>query len=464
MYLHDFKIQNIKCFEDIHLPFPHEGDDYSGWTVLLGGNGSGKSTLLQAMGIALVGPTAAQRLLPDVQSWVRKDQDMGEFSARIIRGAEDGSEGEKIGRDLEARFAATGRQDVTIDGKYYDQPQVVQRADDRTRNMMMKSLYSSRKHGWFSCGYGPFRRMSEGSEAAWSLMNPDLLESRFATLFREDAVLRPPIVLLPQLYRRSLDPSYPDREAAGEALEMSRRLVDNLLPGGVKISRVDTEIVYFQGPGGAEVTVFDLSDGYRTFLALTIDIVYALGSCFEDLYPSFRVDGETLEVLCEGVILIDEVDAHLHPSWQRELGFRLRRTFPRIQFIVSSHSPFVAQAATDGGLIVLRPSGPQGTVRVERPVESVKGWRVDQILTSPLFGLDTTRDEETESLIRAHADLVAKRTWGKLSAAEKKQLARLEESLADRLTAPGESIEEREQQAEMSRYIAETLGQLGNKP
>ena len=113
---------------------------------------------------------------------------------------------------------------------------------------------------------------------------------------------------------------------------------------------------------------------------------------------------------------------------------------------------------------MLRPSGPQGTVRVERPVEWVKGWRVNQILTSPLFGLDATRDEETESLIRAHTDLVAKRTWGKLSAAEKKQLARLEESLADRLTAPGESIEEREQQAEMSRYIAETLGQLGNKP
>ena len=49
-------------------------------------------------------------------------------------------------------------------------------------------------------------------------------------------------------------------------MELVRRLVDNLLPGGVKISRVDTETVYFRGPGGAEVTVFDLSDGYRSFL------------------------------------------------------------------------------------------------------------------------------------------------------------------------------------------------------
>ena len=202
--------QNIKCFEDIHLPFPHEGDDYSGWTVLLGGNGSGKSTLLQAMGIAVVGPTAAQRLLPDVQSWVRKDQGVAGFS-RIIRGAEDGSEGEKIGRELETSFAITGSQAVTFDGKYYDQPQVVQRADDWTRNMMMKSLYSSRQHGWLSCGYGPFRRMFGGSEEARSLMDQALRESRFATLFREDAVLRHPIDILPQLYRMSLDPSYPSR-------------------------------------------------------------------------------------------------------------------------------------------------------------------------------------------------------------------------------------------------------------
>ena len=57
-----------------------------------------------------------------------------------------------------------------------------------------------------------------------------------------------------------------------------------------------------------------------------------------------------------------------------------------MQFIVTSHSPFVAQAASDGGLIVLQPSGPDGAVEAHRPVESVKGWRADQILTSPLFG------------------------------------------------------------------------------
>ena len=53
MYLQKFTIQGIKCFDRVELEFPHVGEDYSGWVVLLGGNGRGKSTLLQAMAIAL---------------------------------------------------------------------------------------------------------------------------------------------------------------------------------------------------------------------------------------------------------------------------------------------------------------------------------------------------------------------------------------------------------------------------
>jgi hypothetical protein len=112
----------------------------------------------------------------------------------------------------------------------------------------------------------------------------------------------------------------------------------------------------------------------------------------------------------------------------------------------------------------MRPTGEGGAVEAHRPEVSVKGWRVDQILTSPLFGLDATRDEETESLIREHADLVAKRSWTQLSSPERKRLARLEEQLSNRLTAPGETVEERDLQAKMASYVSETLVKLGGKP
>jgi predicted ATPase len=57
-----------------------------------------------------------------------------------------------------------------------------------------------------------------------------------------------------------------------------------------------------------------------------------------------------------GVELIDEVDAHLHPEWQREVGFWLKRHFPKIQFLVTTHSPSICQAAAPNGLFVSSPT------------------------------------------------------------------------------------------------------------
>ena len=227
---------------------------------------------------------------------------------------------------------------------------------------------------------------------------------------------------------------------------------------------MDSERVYFESVGGAEVTVLELSDGYRSFLSLAIDVLRHLETSTDDFSTLLDTEDGEQRIVADGVILIDEVDVHLHPFWQREIGFRLRRSFPKMQFIVTSHSPFVAQAATDDGLIVMRPTGKNGAVEVHRSEVSVKGWRADQILTSPLFGLDATRDEETELLIREHAGLVARRTWGKLSPEEKGQLTVLETKLAGRLTAPGESVEEREREAQMDQYIAATLDEVGAKP
>jgi predicted ATP-binding protein involved in virulence len=167
-------------------------------------------------------------------------------------------------------------------------------------------------------------------------------------------------------------------------------------------------------------------------------------------------------VLIEGIVLVDEIDSHLHPIWQRDIGFRLRRVFPKVQFIVTSHSPFVAQAATEDGLIVLKPRKDNGQMEASQPVRSVRGWRVDKILTSDLFGLTETRDEETERLLRRHGELVAKRTWSQLNAKEKRDLAELEELLGERLTAPGESVEEQKRQAEMAAYVDKTLAKLGD--
>jgi hypothetical protein len=458
VYLREFTIQDIKCFDRVKLNFPHTGNDYSGWIVLLGGNGMGKSTLLQAMAIALVGPLAGQRLLLNPEGWVRKGHQHGEFSAQIVKGILDPAVWRPRKKHHETRFAVTGQQEVVLAATTFYEPQLVPLFDDK--KALMSGPYAAKNLGWFSCGYGPFRRLggaSKESELMFSLGR----EARYATLFREAAALSQCAEWLSQLYSRSIDRLHPIRPRAESTLVTVRRVIDGLLPGDVHISRVDSERVYFQSVGGAEVPVHDLSDGYRSFLALAIDVLRHLAQSNRDFDQIIETEGGEPRIAAEGVILIDEVDAHLHPLWQREIGFRLRRTFPKIQFIVTSHSPFVAQAASDGGLIVLQEMGAAGAVEPVRPVDSVKGWRADQILTSPLFGLTGTRDDETENLIRKHADLVAKRSWGQLTPVEKKELASLEVRLADRLTAPGETTEERSMQQEMAQYVKQTLAEVG---
>ena len=102
-------------------------------------------------------------------------------------------------------------------------------------------------------------------------------------------------------------------------------------------------------------------------------------------------------------------------------------------------------------------------VKAEQPLDSVKGWRVDQILTSPLFGLHATRDEETETLIRRHAELIGKRTWGRLTEVDQRHLSQLTEELEKHLTAPGETVEERTLQAETAAVLKTYAEQLREK-
>jgi len=139
------------------------------------------------------------------------------------------------------------------------------------------------------------------------------LESRFVTLFQEAAALTQCTKWLSGLYSRSIDKDDPGRERAKRALNAARRVLDDLLPGTVGIKRIDTERVYFHGVGGAEVAVLELSDGYRSFLSLAIYVLRQLEASSDDLSASIEEEDGQLRVVAEGVILIDEVDVHLHP-------------------------------------------------------------------------------------------------------------------------------------------------------
>lgn len=87
-----------------------------------------------------------------------------------------------------------------------------------------------------------------------------------------------------------------------------------------------------------------LSDGERSFIALICDLTRRLALANPELANP---------LLGAGVILIDEIELHLHPKWQLEVAEKLRTTFPNIQFIVTTHSPFIIQTAREGEVLKL---------------------------------------------------------------------------------------------------------------
>jgi predicted ATP-binding protein involved in virulence len=114
-----------------------------------------------------------------------------------------------------------------------------------------------------------------------------------------------------------------------------------------------------------------LSDGERSFLAVIGDLVRRLSLANPKLKNP---------LLGAGVVLIDELELHLHPRWQREVRDKLRRTFPNIQFIATTHSPFVIQSLKPGELINLDPEefGEYSNQSIEDITETVMGVDLPQ--------------------------------------------------------------------------------------
>jgi len=122
---------------------------------------------------------------------------------------------------------------------------------------------------------------------------------------------------------------------------------------------------------GHRLALNQLSDGERSFIAMLGDMVRRLALANPDLDDPLQG---------HGVVLIDELELHLHPKWQREIVQGLRHTFPNIQFIGTTHSPFVIQSLDPGELINLDPDelGDYSDRSIEDIAEQVMGVDLPQ--------------------------------------------------------------------------------------
>ena len=170
--------------------------------------------------------------------------------------------------------------------------------------------------------------------------------------------------------------------------------------GGFENLRVQEEpLRLLVDKDGVALDVSQLSDGERSFLAMICDLGRRLALANPLLEKPLHG---------AGVVLIDELELHLHPKWQREVSEKLRMTFPNIQFIATTHSPFVIQALRPGELINLDPEefSEYADKSIEDIAETVMGVELPQ--KSERYGEMMRAAESYFRLLRSPGENTAK--------------------------------------------------------
>lgn len=369
-YLRRVEIANFKAISRLALDIPRvtggESDRKIGWKVLLGENGTGKSSVLQAIVLAFMGERFVRSEGIAPRSLLRRQGNGKIASAGFVK---------LFWVDLAAPTVMRFRR-----GK------IVFEGQSPPSSLVLRA-------------YGATRHLPRGRHKATAEAHPKDVENLFDP-FRPvcdaDTWLR---------QRRGAKAFGSAALSLKDLLGMSSR---------TRVSRRGGRV--WLRIGGVDVTLDEMSAGYQSVVVLAVDIIAAVYGQTHDLrYAS-------------GIVLIDELDAHLHPRWKMQIVPSLRRTFPGLQFIATTHEPLCLRGLRSGEIAVMHREN--RVVKVVTELPSPEGLRVDQLLTSPLFGLHSTVDPDADRDFQRYYQLLAKASLTENESGER-------DALSKRLTEAG---------------------------
>jgi energy-coupling factor transporter ATP-binding protein EcfA2 len=416
MWVEKLTIKNIKCFQSTDISFASQkgANKRYPWITLLGENGVGKSTILQALGLLLAGPEASKELLPRPTGWVRDPSEPGKLSVTLHQ--EDNDTGvfgeERVRKTFSHTYTITGDKPVKVGSETYTEPALLEVPSSQLSWLRTNAFASRGQGGWFAAGYGAFRRLTRVSQVLIPSLDQPTRASNFLAQFDEDRALSSFERWMVYLdFRQAKDPS----DATTRRMRaVGENAITRLLPGKdkVTIAEVTSNGLILFNVNGQRVPTISLPDGFRSVIALSGDLIWRLLQAFPDLDDPTQASG---------VVLIDELDIHLHPTWQKQIAGWLMEVFPNLQFFVATHSPFIAIGAGKDSL-TLHLENSAGDIKITRSPD-LSAYDVDRALRSPAFGLDSTFSPQTDEKIRKYHKLMRKkRSLDNQEQAEFKQL------------------------------------------
>ena len=341
MYLRRLTLRNVRAIRGIELEFPKTAE--AGWHVILGPNGSGKSSLIRSIALVLMGEREAYASRQPLGSWIAQSADEAFISVSL---SYDPKFDSLVGGGKPPQKPITA--EVTLRSKGSNIPVHAQaaKAVDYSGFAVQRTIWGGGA-GWFSASFGPYRRFTGGDRVYDRLFVTNRRLAPHLTAFGEDVALTDALTWLTSLYAQQLEDEKAERESvAGQKLTLVVSLLNanGLLPHGATIGMVSTSEVMVVDGNGSFVALDQLSDGYRSALSLTLELLRQMFELYGDKTVLDSVSEDRRSITAPGVVAIDEVDVHLHPTWQATIGDWLTSCFPYVQFIVTTHSPLVCRS------------------------------------------------------------------------------------------------------------------------
>ena len=340
MYIKSLEIKNIRSISEFKMHF----ESPAGWHVLIGDNGAGKSTIIKSIALALVGPEQALGLRADWSDWLNNQANDGQIKLEIFNDTCD----KQTGRSARLR------------SKYIPNILTFKREDGFIKFATRKSnpdpfrFNWGHGNGWFSVAYGPYRRFAGGNQEWTKVFYSQPKLGAHLSAFGEDIALTEAIDWLVKLNYQILE-----NKESKNLIDYLKSLINSIdfLPHKAELESISSDGVIFKDGNGTLISVSQMSDGYRSILSLTFELLRQLVRIYGQNAVFKNIKKAEMKVDLPGVVLIDEIDAHLHPTWQTTIGNWFTKYFPAIQFIVTSHSPLVCRASENGTIWKLASPG-----------------------------------------------------------------------------------------------------------
>ena len=376
LWIEKVVLTNFKAFEHLPVDFPDTSsqlntrqlktDTSRPWLALLGENGVGKSSISQAIAMTLMGKSKLESMELNLNDFIRFGQAKAKVEVYLLNREEpivlEITRGEKKGSFFLSE----------------ETPQVLMMAYGATRLPSEEEILGQDEHS--------FIRTS-------NLFNPNAkLGNGFEWLGDEEQVPEEIFIPLKEGLSNLLQLE-DDQEIKRDPLTKQLILEEDVAG---QVDKKKTPFKY-------------LSSGYQTVLVITLDSMRGAAELLKNLSPNEASDATYSLLDVAGIVMIDEIGVHLHPRWKMRIVKTLKRTFPKMSFIITTHEPLCLRGLKKGEVAILQRDKDQKnkiTIQTEG-LPSVQQLSIQELLTSTFFGLNSIMDPEVEKKYDEYYKLLA---------------------------------------------------------